>query len=104
MKMQLVCNQPSIVGLHLKSSPARPRKLITHKPSLLSPATQNSYSDFFVGSVGHGTRILRRAAASGTSGTMAETAPQGIYANIDFRFNVKDICELTVSGSLGKLA
>jgi hypothetical protein len=105
MKMQLVCNQSSNVGLHVKPSPARPRQLIAHKLTAPCLAAQNKYLDFSVGSFGHGTRIPRRAAASGTNGTTsAETAPQGIYANIDFRFNVKDICELTVFGSLGKIA
>ncbi|KAH7620435.1 hypothetical protein NADE_003057 [Nannochloris sp. 'desiccata'] len=85
MESQLVSFQPSFVGLHLKSSPTRTRKLITHKPTALCLATQNSYLDFSVGSAGRKTRILRRAAASGTNGTMAETEPQGIYANIDFR-------------------
>lgn len=100
MESQLVSFQPSFVGLHLKSSPTRTRKLITHKPTALCLATQNSYLDFSVGSAGRKTRILRRAAASGTNGTMAETEPQGIYANIDFRFDVKNICELAVFGSL----
>jgi hypothetical protein len=103
MQKQSISKHSSIGSLHLGSSLARPHKLTTLRPLKLRPFIQNTFIDFSVASTGHTTRILRCAAAADIGGPTAETSSQGIYANIDFRFDVKDVCELKVSGKLGKL-
>lgn len=102
MKLQSVNKQASIASLHVNSMPARTRRLTTHRPFLHSPATQNKYPDFLATRKSYRTRKFRCSASPDTTTAPPEVSPQGIYATIDFRFDVKDICELTVSGSLGK--
>jgi hypothetical protein len=105
IQSQLISRHANIAMLHLKSSPAQPRKLLTRKPAALPLAIFHAFPDFLVAPGVHRTRILRCRAATGTGEATAlasEATPQGIYANIDFRFDVKDVCQLTVSGSLGK--
>jgi hypothetical protein len=106
MPTQLMSTQASIASLHLKPSLPRPHKLITPKPSRGSLPTQNKRLDFWAEPADGRTRSLRCRASTNadTDGAISpEASPQGIYSKIDFKFEVKDICELTVSGNLGKV-
>ena len=102
MKLQSVFNQASIASLHVNSMPARPRGLTTHKPCALSHIAQSKYPEFLATPKSYRNPAFRCSASPNTTTAPPEASSPGIYANIDFRFHVKDICELTVSGSLGK--